>query len=492
MLDAIDFESEAFLAGRSHGIVKTHTLDKTAVAAIARVGGNDVVERTLLGAATGESENNHGEPYEFSRIGQRKARQYNRADGIGQPPVARGFCAKTTLCLAVHPIPERPMLVKPAIPNAPAMSQPVVKLCAMLTTMLALASPPLMAQDLKGIRLPPGFQIEVLSNQVPGARQMALGRFADGRGTLYVGSRSARVYAVSLDNNRVTGVRTVAGSLEAPIGVAWRDGALYVSAISRILRFDDIDNRLDKPPSPVVISDRFPSNRHHGGKFIAFGPDGLLYVPVGAPCNACEREENRYANINRMKPDGTGFEVFATGVRNTVGFDWHPSDKTLWFTDNGRDMMGDDIPNDELNHAPRKGMNFGFPYCHQGDTPDPQFGSKRPCSASTPPAALVGPHVAALGMRFYTGNMFPAEYRNNIFIAQHGSWNRSKRIGYRVVRVVLDGQGKVVRQEPFAEGWLMSNDAVNGRPVDVLVMPDGALLVSDDSAGAIYRISYRR
>ncbi|HYN21803.1 MAG TPA: PQQ-dependent sugar dehydrogenase, partial [Thermoanaerobaculia bacterium] len=229
-------------------------------------------------------------------------------------------------------------------------------------------------------------------------------------------------------------------------------------------------------------------DRHHGWQFIRFGPDGLLYVPVGAPCNICESKDPVYAAIHRMKPDGTGLELFASGVRNTVGFDWHPETKELWFTDNGRDWMGDDAPPDELNHAPRAGLHFGYPYCHGNGIPDPEFGRRRPCAQSVSPAAVLGPHVAALGMRFYTGAMFPAEYKNRIFIAEHGSWNRSKPIGYRVMTARVEN-GRAADYKVFAEGWLDGRNAW-GRPVDVQVMPDGALLVSDDEGGVIYRVSY--
>jgi glucose/arabinose dehydrogenase len=255
-----------------------------------------------------------------------------------------------------------------------------------------------------------------------------------------------------------------------------------------VLRYDNIESQLKTPPKPVVVSDKFPTDTHHGWKFIAFGPDGMLYVPVGAPCNVC-RPDERHAVINRMNADGSGLEVFAKGVRNSVGFDWHPVTKELWFTDNGRDGMGDNIPPDELNYAPQKGMNFGFPDCHAGTIPDPEFG-KEPCSKFTPPAMSLTPHGAAIGMRFYTGSMFPAEYRNQIFIAEHGSWDRSVPIGYRVMLARLEGN-KAVKYEPFAEGWLQGSRAW-GRPTDVLVMPDGALLVADDQADTIYRIAYRK
>jgi glucose/arabinose dehydrogenase len=282
----------------------------------------------------------------------------------------------------------------------------------------------------------------------------------------------------------------VASGLQMPVGVAYQDGKLYVSAVSRILRFDDIEQHLDHPPAPVVVTDKLPRDTHHGWKFIAFGPDGKLYVPTGAPCNICEPDSQRYAQIARMNADGSGLEVFARGVRNSVGFDWQPQTRELWFTENGRDLLGDDAPPDELNHAPRAGMHFGYPFCHGGDIADPEFGGKRRCDEFTPPARKLGAHVASLGMRFYTGTQFPPEYRNQIFIAEHGSWNRSHKSGYRVTLVRLQGD-KAVSYEPFATGWLQGESAW-GRPADVLVLPDGSLLVSDDSAGAIYRITYRK
>jgi glucose/arabinose dehydrogenase len=284
-------------------------------------------------------------------------------------------------------------------------------------------------------------------------------------------------------------VITLARGLNSPNGVAFRDGALYVAEVSRVLRFDDIESRLTSSSQPVVVNDKFPRDGHHGWKFMRFGPDDRLYVPVGAPCNICERHPDRYAVIMRMRPDGSGLETFARGIRNTVGFDWHPKTQELWFTDNGRDRLGDDIPPDELNHAPRPGMHFGYPYCHGENIPDPEFGTRRQCAEFTPPAQNLGPHVAALGMRFYTGTMFPEPYRQQIFIAEHGSWNRTTPIGYRVALVRLDNN-RAVSYEPFAEGWLQGSKAW-GRPVDVLVMPDGSLLVSDDRADVIYRIRYK-
>jgi glucose/arabinose dehydrogenase len=286
-------------------------------------------------------------------------------------------------------------------------------------------------------------------------------------------------------------VITIAKGLDVPNGVAVKDGALYVAETEKVWRYDNIEANLASPPKPALVYGKYPDSAGHSPKFIRFGPDGWLYVPVGAPCNVCDREPP-YASITRVKPDGSAMEIFARGVRNSVGFDWDPRTKELWFTDNGRDMMGDDVPSDELNHAPRAGMHFGFPYCHAGDVPDPEFGQRRPCSEFTPPAQKLGAHVAALGMRFYTGTMFPPEYRNRIFIAQHGSWNRSRKSGYRVMQAMIEG-GKVVDYSVFAEGFLdVPSDTAWGRPVDVQVMPDGALLVSDDHANAIYRIAYRK
>ncbi|MEN6622950.1 MAG: sorbosone dehydrogenase family protein [Smithella sp.] len=338
------------------------------------------------------------------------------------------------------------------------------------------------------IKLPPGFAINLYAYPVEGARSMTM----SSGGVLFVGSRSeGKVYAIVDRNkdNKADEVVVIAKGLNSPNGVAFRGTSLYVAEINRILRFDDIEKRLKNPPSPVVINDSFPDKGAHGWKFIAFGPDGLLYVPVGAPCNICDPDKI-FATITRMKPDGTSLEIFAQGIRNTVGFDWHPVTRELWFTENGRDWMGDNKPPDELNHAPVKGMHFGFPYCHGASIKDPIYNKGRNCKEFVAPAMELGPHVAALGMRFYTGAMFPAQYKNRIFIAEHGSWNRTTPIGYRVTMVTLDGN-KPVRYEVFAEGWLKGRK-VSGRPVDVLVMPDGALLVSDDKANAIYRISYHQ
>lgn len=391
-----------------------------------------------------------------------------------------------------HPLrPQRPIRISVRVSRLAQYARQVGRF---IGTAIALAPQLATARDalpIERLTLPPGFYVEVLSDQVPGARGMVLGP----KGTLFVGSRAqGDVYAITLDPSRAYAakVRTVASGLNMPVGVAMRNGALYISAVSDIVKLDDIENRLDNPGKPAVVYDKLPSESHHGWRYIAFGPDQRLYVGVGAPCNVCKRDENRYAMIGSMKPDGTDWRVVARGVRNTVGFDWQPGTHTLWFTDNGRDLLGDDVPDDELNRLTRVGEHFGFPYCHAGDVADPEFGREKRCSAFTPPMAKLGAHVAALGMKFYTGKQFPEDYRGSIFIAEHGSWNRSRKVGYRVVRVVLDTKGNVVKQEIFAQGWLGDDESVWGRPVDLLTLPDGSLLISDDHAGAIYRITYRK
>lgn len=331
--------------------------------------------------------------------------------------------------------------------------------------------------ELDLIQLPPGFQIEIFA-RVPGARSLAV----TPRGTVFVGTRGDKVYAIS--NGRVL---TVAEGLTSPNGVAFRDGVLFVAEISRILAYDQIEGRLEKPPNPRVVRDGYPENRHHGWKFIRFSPDGWLYVPVGAPCNICNPEEP-FATITRLRPEGKGFEIYSRGVRNTVGFDWDPANGELWFTDNGRDGMGDRTPPDELNGAPRPGMHFGYPYCHGRDIPDPTYGKGRACSEFTPPAMVLPAHVAALGLRFYTGRMFPEAYHRQVFVAEHGSWDRSEKIGYRVSLITFRDR-RPADYRTFASGWLQGQRAW-GRPVDVEVYPDGSLLVSDDGAGAVYRITH--
>ena len=339
------------------------------------------------------------------------------------------------------------------------------------------------------INLPEGFEISIYAEGVENARSMAMGD----KGTLFVSTRSEnKVYAV-VDTNgdyKADKVYTIASDLKMPNGVAFRNGSLFVAQVDKLWRYDNIEANLDNVPKPVLIYDDYPSDRHHGWKYIAFGPDGKLYVPVGAPCNICESKNEIYASITRMNPDGSGREIFAKGVRNSVGLAWHPTTKELWFTDNGRDNLGNDLPPCELNKAPKSGMHFGYPYCHGSDIGDPEFGHKFSCDEFEPPAQKLGPHVAPLGLKFYTGDMFPAKYKNHILIPEHGSWNRSRKIGYRISMVKVENN-RSVGYETFADGWLdTASQEAWGRPVDLLVLPDGSMLVSDDKMGVIYRIVY--
>lgn len=340
------------------------------------------------------------------------------------------------------------------------------------------------------LKLPAGFKAEVWSHGHAGGRSMAMGE----KGTVFVGTRQlGRVYAIT-DNGDSRQVRVVAEGLVQPNGLAFRDGALYVLAINEVFRFDGIEDKLDAPGEPVALTEAFglPPEVHHNWKYADFGPDGRLYVQVGADCNICEVNPGVHAQIRAYQPDGSGMEIVARGVRNTVGFDWHPVTGELWFTDNGRDWAGDDGPQDELNRlaANMHGANFGFPYCHADGVPDPDIRRPDPCAGVVMPSALLGPHAGSLGLKFYTGDMFPAEYRNAAFIARRGSWNRADKFGYDVAVAFPQPDGSAVVQ-PFLTGFL--DEAANefaGRPTYVLQMPDGALLVSDETNGAIYRISY--
>lgn len=358
----------------------------------------------------------------------------------------------------------------------------------------ALALVPASAADLPldKIKLPEGFSISVFASDVAGARSMAMGD----QGTLFVGSqRAGNVYAIvdTDGDHKADKTIIVAEGLNTPNGVAFKDGALYVAEISRILKYDGIESALEAPPEPVVLIDTLPEEQHHGWKYLDFGPDGKLYFGIGAPCDICdpvtEHGDERFASIQRMNADGTGLETFAHGVRNTVGFTWHPENNDIYFTDNGRDMMGDDVPQCELNRATAPGQHFGYPFIHGGDVPDPEFGKGKSPDDYVKPIQQMGAHVAPLGLKFYTGNQFPAEYKNQIFIAQHGSWNRSIKVGYRIMQVKLDDAGNAAGYEEFATGWLDRQEPW-GRPADVRVAKDGALLISDDFANVIYRIAY--
>ena len=341
---------------------------------------------------------------------------------------------------------------------------------------------------LKSIQVPPGFQVEIWAHGMPGARMMTRGD----KGTVFVGTRTiGRVYAV-MDKGGERTHRVIAEKLVQPNGVLFVDGSLYIAAINRVFRYDNIEDALAQGnvPAPVDMTDAFklPPDVHHNWKFLALGPDRKIYFQVGSPCNLCEINPGVHGQIRRYNLDGSGMEIMARGVRNSVGFDFDPRTRDLWFTDNGRDWMGDDQPPDELNHLSTAGEHFGFPFCHGDDIKDPDHNAGRACESFTRPARLLGAHVASIGMRFYTGTMFPDKYRNGIFIAEHGSWNRTTPVGYRVTFVKIE-DNHATSYEPFAYGWL-KNGTASGRPADVLVMPDGSLLVADDKGGRIYRITY--
>lgn len=363
-----------------------------------------------------------------------------------------------------------------------------------LLILLLLMVSPVNAQavlDLEDIVLPDGFEINIFADDVPNARSITIGS----EGTVFVGSRIANTVYALRDNDadfRVDEMLIIASNLNVPNGLAFHDGSLYVAEIHRIIRYDDIEQHLDNPPQAIVVYDDLPNERNHGWRYLRIGADDKLYLGIGAPCNVCESEAP-FGTIARLNLDGSDFEILAHGVRNTVGFDWHPQTGDLWFTDNGRDWVSDDLPPDELNHISEIGQHFGFPYCHGGFLPDIDFGSEGICEQYTAPAQNLGPHVASLGMRFYTGEMFPEEYQGQIFIAEHGSWNRiSSRIGYRITLVRLDDEGQAISYETFATGWLNDrSQEFSGRPVDIEIMPDGSMLVSDDAASKIYRISYQ-
>ncbi len=335
------------------------------------------------------------------------------------------------------------------------------------------------------LKVPPGFKVSLWAHGLNNARVMTWGD----KGTLFVSSRVAgNVYAVQ-DRGGQREVKVIAKGLNLPNGIAFKDGTLYVAEVSRITRMTGIEDKLDSPPPMEVVYDTLPKDLPHGWKYLAFGPDGKLYFNIGAPCNVCVPPDT-HANISRVNADGTGFEYVAHGVRNSVGFDWHPVTRELYFATHARDWLGDDVPSDRLDVASKKGMHFGFPFCHQGDILDPEFGRGRSCGEFVKPLLKTGPHVAGNGVQFYTGTMFPGEYKNRLFLAQRGSWNRTQKSGFRVMTVTLNAGG-APKYEVFAEGWLQGNE-IWGRPVYTQQMKDGSLLISDDYAGAIYRVAYQR
>jgi len=340
------------------------------------------------------------------------------------------------------------------------------------------------------LKLPRGFKAEIWATGLPGGRAMAL---SDDGKKVYVGTRAiGRVYEVSDDGSKRT-VRVVVDKLTQPAGVAFKDGALYVFAIDKVLKYNGIASNADAKPEDLTAKFDLPKEQHHNWKYVAFGPDGKLYVPFGAPCNICEPPTQEYAQIRRYNADGSGKEVIATGVRNSVGFDWHPKTKELYFTDHGRDWAGDKGFEDELNRVAKPGGNYGFPYCHNNGTPDPDVKKAKACDGVTKPVRLMGAHTAVMGIKFYTGKMFPSEYQNVAFIARKGSWNREKPNGFDVVAVKVGEDGKT-SMKTFISGFNQDKDSYKfwGRPAYVAQMPDGALLVSDEQTGAIYRISYSR
>ena len=404
--------------------------------------------------------------------------------------LAGAFISVFTLGAAAQQPATPPAAAAPAAaaalpPGSPLIGRPDGEAAAKLAP---VASPPLpTAADklpLAKFKVPAGFNIEVYAAGMANARSLALGD----KGTVFVGSRLVdKVYAIVNKDGKRT-VKIVASGLYRPNGVAFKNGTLYIAELSKISKIEHVEDVLDNPPKPTVIYDNLPKDEAHGWKFIAVGPDNKLYVPVGQPGNNVLHDD-AHGQIRRINLDGSGAEVVAFGVRNSVGFDWNPENKQMYFTDNGRDWMSEDVPQDKLNRVTKVGEDFGVPYCYQGNIPDPEFGWGHSCSEFTPPVGLMGPHAAALGMRFYTGSMFPRSYRNEIIVARHGSWNKSKKFGGDVVVVRLDKDGKVNSIEPLVTGFL-ENNSYNGRPVDVLQLKDGSMLISDDWNGAVYRVSY--
>ena len=399
------------------------------------------------------------------------------AAGCAQPPQQE---AKVELTPAANPnLPANVPAWKQGMPD-PAASSPLAPHAGKNTVT------PVSEIPVDKIKAPPGFRVELWASGMPGVRMMTRGP----QGKVYGGTRGiGRVYEIT-DRGGSRETRVLVDKLTQPNGLAFKDNALYVMAIDKFLRFDGVEGNPNVQPVDITAQFKLPPKQHHNWKFLAVGPDGKLYVPFGAPCNICVPEAE-YAQIRRYNFDGSGMEVVATGVRNSVGFDFHPRTKELWFTDNGRDWMGEDGPEDELNRVSRKGEFFGFPYCHANGIADRDVKKPNPCEGVTRPVALMGPHTAALGMRFYTGNMFPSQYKESILVARRGSWNRSKLTGFDVIRVTASADGRNAKIEPFLTGFLdASANKFWGRPVDVLQMPDGAVLVSDEQNGAIYRVSY--
>jgi glucose/arabinose dehydrogenase len=375
---------------------------------------------------------------------------------------------------------------QPLPPGSPLLGRPDSEAAKKLAP---IAPPPIPTAEDKlptaKLKAPNGFKIELYASGVDNARTLRLGD----KGTVFVSSRvKDKIHAI-VDKNGKREVKVLASGLYRPNGIVLHNGTLYIAELSQISKIDNVEANLDNPPKPTVIFSDLPKDEAHGWKFLTIGPDNKLYFQVGAPCNICMPSE-RHAKIYRLNLDGSGLEVVASGIRQIVGMDWHPTLKQLYFTENSRDWMSEDVPQDKLNRVTQPGKdNFGYPYCHQGNIPDNEFGWGRSCDEFTKPVALLGPHTAPLGMRFYTGNSFPAAYRNQIIVARHGSWNRTTKAGGDLLLVKLKGDGSFGSMEPFVTGFVENNNYI-ARPADVMVMKDGSLLVSDDYNGAVYRISY--
>ena len=396
----------------------------------------------------------------------------------------------TALGLTLPPIIQSQEKPPPNVQPTPTTvpGRPDIPNAEVAKTLRGVPSPPLPtpAEKLQigQLKMAKGFKLEVYASGIANARSLRIGD----KGTVFVSNRQLdKVYAIA-ERNGKRETKVIASGLDRPNGLAFHSGTLYIGEGTKISKLEKIEDSLDNPGKPTVIYSELPNQQSHGWRYIAIGPDNKLYINVGAPCNICEPPETN-AQIRRINLDGSGAEVFARGVRNSVGFDWHPITKDFYFTDNGRDWLSEDLPEDELNRVTKVGQHFGFPYCHQGNFTDRDVGWGRSCNEFTPPVALIGPHSAALGMRFYTGTMFPREYRNAIFIARHGSWNRTKKIGGDIIVAKLNVDGTVKSVEPFITGFLHNNEYW-GRPVDVHVMKDGSMLISDDYAGAVYRVTY--
>jgi glucose/arabinose dehydrogenase len=387
--------------------------------------------------------------------------------------------------MAQQPAAPLPKPGTPGAPNQPLYGRPDSEAAMKLAPVPA---PPIAASvdklPVDKLKLPKGFNIEVYASGIPDARSIRIGD----KGTVFIGNRvQDKVYAIVEKDGKRT-VKVIASGLYRPNGLAFHNGTLYIAELSKISKIDKIEDNLDNPPKPTVIYDNLPKDEAHGWKFMALGPDNKLYFEVGQPCNNCIPSD-AHGQIRRINLDGTGMEVVARGVRHSVGFDFHPVSKELYFTDNSRDWLSEDLPNDELNRVTKIGQHYGSPYCYQGNLPDTEFGWGRSCSEFVPPVALMGPHAASLGMRFYNGTMFPAEFRGQILVARHGSWNRSNKFGGDIALVKLNKDGSVKSVEPFITGFLVDNKYI-GRPVDVQPMKDGSLLISDDYDGAVYRVTY--